>query len=122
MRDMTFREKLEYLESVPAENMHEVSERVVSGIVEQKENMRISCRIDIRERLLRFMQEQKITAASLARRLGITPQYMHVFLKGRRPMKLELIEELLWLMEGGNLMTDGEMPNYYEMKTNRRKY
>lgn len=121
MRDMTFREKLEYLESVPAENMHEVSERVVSGYVEEDER-RIKCRIDIRERLKAIMAEQKITAASIARRLGISSQHFHLFITNEKPLKLELIEELLWLMEGGNLMTDAEMPNYYEMKTNRRKY
>ncbi len=47
--------------------------------------------MDIPSNIYRIMNREKITQAALASRIGITPQRLNDFLKGRRPLRASLL-------------------------------
>lgn len=109
IRQLTAKEKVATLNSTPLQNMDDINEYITSGFVEEDaERNRISVRVDFRQRVLKWLEENKISQRQLAIRVGILPQAMNAYLKDRQVIPYRVMEELMWLMEEGNMITEEE--------------
>lgn len=109
MRNLTSKEKVDILNGTPLENIHTIENMTTSGIVQEDlERRRIVCRVDFRSRVKEWMKEEGITQRELARLMGVHFQYLNGFLRGAAPLRYDLMEMVLWLMEPGNMVTDAE--------------
>lgn len=98
---MTFKEKVEAMASASPFTLKEIAPRVVDAAVEEVPGKnRLSIHVDVRERLCCAIKEAGITQTQVADALGIQYQNLSHFLRGRIPLPLRTIEEILFLLDG----------------------
>ena len=98
MRYMTAQEKMDLLSKTPSENIHEVQERLVDGVL--TDEGRPVVRVDLRAYIRRRMEEEGVTVYQMANFLGKQKPNMYAFFSGKTPFPLEAIERMLWVLDG----------------------
>ena len=107
MKYLTTKEKITFLDNYPVEKIDELTYIVKDGVIDEQEK-RIRVRKDFREEVKTKIAEAGITRTQLAKRLGVKVQNLSNFLNGRIPLRCELIEELMWLIEDNNILIEDE--------------
>lgn len=95
---MTAPEKMDLLTKTPSENIHEVKERLIDGIL--TDEGRPVVRVDLRAYIRRRMDEEGVTIYQMANFLGKKRPNMYAFFSGKTPFPLEAIERMLWIVDG----------------------
>lgn len=98
---LTFQEKVEALASATPSDMGRFCAHVTDAVVDEMPGKsRLSVHIDIRERLAQAIKDTGVTQMQVASALGIRYQNLSHFLRGRIPLPLRTIEEILFLLDG----------------------
>lgn len=63
-------------------------------------------KVDLRKRISEKLEQNGIPKVRAAEYLGISSQNLYNYLNGRIPMRIEYIEQLLWLLESDNCLVE----------------
>lgn len=107
MKYLTTKEKITFLNNYPVEKIDELTYIVKDGVINEQEK-RIRVRKDFRAEVKAKIAEAGITQNQLAKRLGIRLQNLNNFLNGHIPLRFEIIEELMWILEDNNILVEDE--------------
>jgi transcriptional regulator with XRE-family HTH domain len=107
MKYLTTKEKITFLNNYPVEKIDELTYIVKDGVIDEQEK-RIRVRKDFRAEVKAKIAEAGITQTQLAKRLGIRLQNLNNFLNGHIPLRFEIIEELMWILEDNNILVEDE--------------
>ena len=98
---MTFKEKVEAMASASPMDLGLIQNRVENATIEEDTvKNRLSIRRDIRAELAQAIQDNGLTQIQVARALGIQNQNLSNYLRGRIPLPLKTVEEILFLLDG----------------------
>ena len=103
---MTAKEKMALLSNATSENIHEIKEKIITDRTEGgllpalTEDGYPIVRLDIREYLRRRMKEEGVSHYKMAQFLGKFQSNFSAFINKNRPMPLEDIERMLWVLDG----------------------
>ena len=98
---LNFKEKVETVAASAPMDLGQVQPRVENATIEEEPaKNRLSIRRDIRAELAQAIQESGLTQNQVARALGIQFQNFSSFLRGRIPLPLKTVEEILFLLDG----------------------
>jgi predicted XRE-type DNA-binding protein len=98
---LNFKEKVEALASASPMDLGLIQPRVENATIEEDTvKNRLSIRRDIRAELAQAIQDNGLTQIQVARTLGIQNQNLSNFLRGRIPLPLKTVEEMLFLLDG----------------------
>ena len=98
---LNFKEKVEAVASSAPMDLGQVQPRVEDATIEEDTyKNRLSIRRDVRQELAQAIQESGLTQSEVARALGIRLQNFSNYLKGRIPLPLKTVEEILFLLDG----------------------
>lgn len=98
---LSFREKIEELRCSTVMRYEEIAKAVDYGTVtEDFERNRVVCRRDVRKELRAAIEESGLSQASVARFLGLHPQHLNSYLKGKIALSNDRFEEVLFLLDG----------------------
>lgn len=98
---LDFKEKVEAITSASPMDLGMIQLRVENATIEEDTTKnRLSIRRDIRAELEQAIQENGLTQIQVARALGIHNQNLSNYLRGRIPLPLKTVEEILFLLDG----------------------
>lgn len=98
---LNFREKVEALGSATPMDLAKIQSQVEGATIEEElSKNRLSVRRDIRQELVEAIREGQLTQTQVARVLGIQFQNLSHFLRGKIPLPLKTVEEILFLLDG----------------------
>lgn len=99
---LSFKEKVELLAKTSRMNIENVRSRVETGVVEDDyDKNRIRVHRDVRAELDEAIKESGLPQTAVMRALGVPQvQGFNNYLHGRRALPNDLMEELLWLLDG----------------------
>lgn len=98
---LNFKEKVEAIASAAPMDLGQIQPRVENATIDEDlSKNRLSIRRDIRKELAIAIQDAGLTQSEVARALGIQFQNFSNFLRGRIPLPLKTVEEILFLLDG----------------------
>lgn len=98
---LNFKEKVEAVAAAAPMDLGQVQPRVENATIEEEPaKNRLSIRRDIRAELAQAIQDSGLTQSQVARALGIQFQNLSNYLRGRIPLPLKTVEEILFLLDG----------------------
>jgi len=100
---LTMAQKMELLDGAAPEDVPAIQRNVYDGVAEVSDDGRVRVRKDLRALISRRLAEEGVTQSALARRLGKDKQHVSAFLRGKVPMPLDDVEEILFLIGEGNM-------------------
>lgn len=98
---LNFKEKVEAIAAATPMDLGQIQPRVENATIEEDTvKNRLSIRRDIRAELAQAIQENGLTQIQVTRALGIQNQNLSNYLRGRIPLPLKTVEEILFLIDG----------------------
>lgn len=98
---LNFKEKVEAIAAAAPMDLGQIQPRVENATIdEDPAKNRLSIRRDVRLELAQAIQDAGLTQGEVARALGLRYQNLSSYLKGRIPLPLKTVEEILFLLDG----------------------